>query len=98
MSRTEARAPCPTLLVAGEKETAVWPSNAALAALMPHATARFVPGRAHGWLARDPDLHVRMVQAWLTGAQLPAELQPEPGAERRLRRELGEREEWGVPS
>ena len=77
VSRTEVRAPCPTLLVAGEKETAVRPSNAALAALMPHATARYVPGRGHGWLARDPDLHVRMVQAWLTGAQLPAELLPE---------------------
>lgn len=92
VSRAEVRAPCPTLLVAGEKETAVRPSNAALAALMPHATARFVPGRGHGWLARDPDLHVRMVQAWLSGTPLPAELQPEPAspaAERRLQRELG---------
>ena len=93
VSRTEVRAPCRTLLVAGEKETAVRPSNAALAALMPHATARFVPGRGHGWLARDPDLHVRMVEAWLTGTDLPTGLQPErpsPEAERRLLCELGE--------
>ena len=93
VSRAEVRAPSATLLVAGEEETAVRPSNAALAALMPQAVARYVPGRGHGWLARDPDLHVRMVEAWLTGAALPDGLLPEarsPAAEQRLRRELGE--------
>ena len=43
LTRAEIGAACPTLFVAGERETAVRPSNAALAALMPHATARYVP-------------------------------------------------------
>jgi pimeloyl-ACP methyl ester carboxylesterase len=89
--RVEAGVPCPTLLVAGEKETLNRPSNAALAAVMPHAVARFAPGLAHGWLARATELHVRMVEAWLTGQELPAELAPEPPspeASERLRRAL----------
>lgn len=93
VSRVEVGAPSPTLLVAGERETVVRPSNAALAALMPHAVARFAPGLGHGWLARDLDLHVRMVEAWLTGRELPSELPPErpsPAAVDRLMRELGE--------
>ena len=78
LSRQELRAPCPTLLVAGEREQrAIRAANAALAALMPRAEARFAPGRAHAWLAVDPELHVRMVQAWITGQQLPAELAAE---------------------
>lgn len=68
-------APCPTLLVAGEREaTAVRAANAALAALMPNAVARFAPRRGHGWLAVEPELHYRMVAAWIAGQQLPAEL------------------------
>jgi pimeloyl-ACP methyl ester carboxylesterase len=84
-------APCPTLLVAGEKETAIRASNAALAALMPHAVARFAPGLGHGWLARRTGLHVRMVEAWLTGQQLPSELireAPSPSAVERLLRQI----------
>jgi pimeloyl-ACP methyl ester carboxylesterase len=78
LSRQELRAPCPTLLVAGEREQrAIRAANAALAALMPRAEARFAPGRGHAWLAVDPELHVRMVQAWITGQQLPAELAAE---------------------
>lgn len=78
----------PTLLVAGEREHAR-ASNAALAALMPHATARFVPGLGHAWFAWRPQMHVRMVEAWLTGSELPADLEPEPpsaDAVRRVRR------------
>ena len=89
--RVAIDAPCPTLLVAGEKETAIRASNAALAALMPHAVARFAPGVSHGWLARRPGLHVRMVEAWLTGQQLPSELIPEapsPSAVERLLRQI----------
>ena len=85
-------APCPTLLVAGEQETTIRASNAALATLMPHAVARFAPGVGHGWLARRPGLHVRMVEAWLTGQQLPSELIPEapsPSAVERLLRQIG---------
>jgi pimeloyl-ACP methyl ester carboxylesterase len=76
--RVAIGAPCPTLLVAGEQETTIRASNAALAALMPHAVARFAPELGHGWLARRTGLHVRMVEAWLTGRQLPSELIAEP--------------------
>jgi hypothetical protein len=91
VSSVEMSTPSPTLLTAGEKESAIRPSNAAQAALMPHAEARFAPGLGHGWLARRPDLHVRMVEAWLTEQELPAELPPEPAwpeALERMRREL----------
>lgn len=75
----EIAAPCPTLLVAGEKESRppVRSSNAALAALMPNARAYFLAGHAHGWLGAKPDLHRRMVEAWLTGQELPDELEVE---------------------
>lgn len=93
VSRAEVGARSPTLLVAGEKETVVRPANAALASLMPHALARFAPGLRHGWIARAPELHVRMVEAWLTGRELPSELRPEPPSPatvERLLRELGD--------
>jgi pimeloyl-ACP methyl ester carboxylesterase len=77
-SRAELEAQSPTLLVAGEKEATVRASNAALAELMPHAIARFVPGLGHAWFGWRPDLHVRMVEAWLTGEALPEELETEP--------------------
>jgi pimeloyl-ACP methyl ester carboxylesterase len=91
-SPIEAAAACPTLLVAGEREDLIRPSNAALAAAMPRAVAVYAPGLAHGWLARRVELHVDMVEAWLTGRDLPGELIPEhrwPAAEARLLRELG---------
>jgi pimeloyl-ACP methyl ester carboxylesterase len=90
-SRAELDAQCPTLLVAGEKEATVRASNAALAELMPHAIARFVPGLGHAWFAWRPDLHVRMVEAWLTGEALPEELKmeaPSPSAVDRVLRRL----------
>ena len=78
-------APCPTLLVAGEKETGpsdffidTRRSNAALAELMPTAEARFAPGLFHCWQLKAPDLHIRMVEAWVSGQELPSELRPEP--------------------
>jgi pimeloyl-ACP methyl ester carboxylesterase len=77
-SRAELEAQCPTLLVAGEKEATVRASNAALAELMPHAIARFVPGLGHAWFGWRLDLHVRMLEAWLTGEALPEELEAEP--------------------
>jgi hypothetical protein len=58
---------------------------------MAHAAAVYAPGGRHGWLARRTELHVRMVEAWLTGQELPAELAAEktwPGAVERMRREL----------
>jgi pimeloyl-ACP methyl ester carboxylesterase len=77
-SREELSALCPILLVAGEREPGtIRASNAALAALMPNAVARFVPGAGHAWLTRAPELHVRMVEAWISGQELPAGLAPE---------------------
>ncbi|HVQ22339.1 MAG TPA: hypothetical protein VMT36_03635, partial [Candidatus Saccharimonadia bacterium] len=77
ISQAELDAPCPTLLVAGEREHART-SNAALAALMPHATARYVPGLGHAWFIWRRDLHIRMVEAWLNDEALPAGLELEP--------------------
>src|SRR5687767_1508435 len=77
ITRAETVAPCPTLLVAGEREKPVRQSNAALAALMPHAEARYFPGAGHGWLGVDLDTHVAMVEAWLAARQLPETLEPE---------------------
>lgn len=90
-TRAEIQAACPTLLVAGETETVVRQSNAALAALMPTAVARFVPGLGHGWLGTKLDLHLEMVEAWITQRELPSGLvveSPWPRAVRRLRREV----------
>lgn len=79
ISREEVTAQCPTLLVAGEREMKppVRASNAALAALMPNAEARFAPRLGHGWVGKEPGLHLRMVEAWLTGQEIPSELVPE---------------------
>ena len=75
-----AEAPCPTLLVAGEKEGFMRPGDAALAQLMPHAEAWYAPGLDHCWQRKAPDLHIRMVEAWFTGQELPSELRREPEA------------------
>lgn len=80
LTRAEIGARCPTLLVAGERETDVRQSNAALAALMPTATARFVPGTGHGWLGVNLALHVDMVEAWLSDQNLPDGLAQETTA------------------
>lgn len=71
-------APCPTLLVAGEKESYMRPAGAVLAALMPRAEAWYAPGLNHCWQRKAPDLHIRMVDAWCAGRELPAELRREP--------------------
>lgn len=78
LAEAEVEAPCPTLLIAGERDfPMVRPSNAALAALMPDAEARYVPGHGHAWMNRRPDLHRRTVAAWLADSELPRELRPE---------------------
>jgi pimeloyl-ACP methyl ester carboxylesterase len=78
LTEAEIEAPCPTLLLAAERDfPMVRPSNAALAALMPDAEARYVPQLGHGWMNRIPDLHRRTVAAWITGSELPRELEPE---------------------
>ena len=97
ISRAALEAVCPTLLVAGEREHARV-SNAGLAALLPHATARFVPGLSHAWFVRRRELHLRMVEAWLTGRALPDELKPEPASPAAVAEVLRqvEREESGA--
>jgi pimeloyl-ACP methyl ester carboxylesterase len=63
------------LFVAGEKEPeAVRRSQAELATLMPNAACCVAPGMGHGWLAEAPDLHCRMVRAWLQDEELPEAL------------------------
>jgi hypothetical protein len=63
------RCDVPTLLVAGEHELRdMHAANAALAALMPRADARIVPGVGHGWIATRPELHASVVRAWLEGS------------------------------
>ena len=75
-------APCHTLLVAGERELKhVRASNRLLSERMAHAEARMMPGASHGWgPAQFPDIHLRMVAAWIAGRQLPAELVAETTA------------------
>jgi len=69
------RAVCPTLLVAGSREPlSTLASNRLLARTMQHATARVVPGKWHGWISAERELHCRMVEAWITDRPLPAEL------------------------
>ena len=66
---------CRVLFVAGEKEPeAVRRSQAELATLMPNAACCVAPGMGHGWLAEAPDLHCRMVRAWLQDEELPEAL------------------------
>lgn len=95
VTRTEVRAACPTLLVAGERETAVRRSNAALAAVMPRAVARYVAGLGHGWLGTRMELHLDMVEAWLTTEESAAGLAaegPSPAAVSALLRGLRDAE------
>jgi hypothetical protein len=83
-------APCATLLVAGEKEGFTRSGDAALAQLMPHAEAWFAPGLGHCWQRTAPELHIRMLEAWFSGQELPSGLRSEPAlsaaAIERLRR------------
>ena len=73
-----AHASNPTLLIAGEREGWYRPSNAAVATLMPHAEAWYASGLGHCWQLQDLDLHVRTVEAWVSGRALPSELRREP--------------------
>ena len=66
---------CPVLFVAGEKEPKdVKRSHVMLTQIMPNAKSRVAPGMGHGWLAEAPDLHIRMVRAWVNDEPLPQEL------------------------
>jgi len=64
------------LFVAGEREPGpVRQSQASLAQRLPNAESRIAPRMGHGWLAEAPDLHLRMVRAWLQDKPLPQELE-----------------------
>jgi pimeloyl-ACP methyl ester carboxylesterase len=76
ITEQEINASCPMLLVAGERDLpGARPTNAALANLMPNAEARYVPQVGHGWVGQELDLHQRMVEAWITGSNLPQEFE-----------------------
>jgi hypothetical protein len=45
---------------------------------MPHGEAWYAPGLFHCWQRVAPDLHIRTVEAWVSGQQLPPELRREP--------------------
>jgi hypothetical protein len=57
---------------------------------MPHAEAWYTPGLGHCWQRAAPDLHIRTVEAWVSGLELPPELRrepaPSPEAVERVRR------------
>lgn len=68
-------AKCRVLFVAGENDSkSTLRSNAILAELMPNASNRVVLGVGHGWMREEPELHIRMVEAWLKHKPLPSEL------------------------
>ena len=65
----------PTLFVAGSREpTTTRASQRQLARTMPNAVAALVPRRWHSWIAGEPELHCRMVDAWINDRPLPEEL------------------------
>lgn len=67
----------PTLFVTGGEEFRVlrrW--AAALAEPMPNGVDRVAVGMAHDWPLHNPDLFARTVDAWLSRADLPAEIGP----------------------
>lgn len=64
-----------TLFVAGEKEpNATKESNRYLAKKMMNAASYLMPNEGHGWLAKEPGLHVKMTRAWLKGESMPSKL------------------------
>lgn len=82
--------PSPALLIAGEREGIVRSMNAALAEVLPRAEAWYVPRLGHCWQRADPDLHIRTVEAWVSGRDLPSELRreaaPKPAKVEQVRR------------
>jgi pimeloyl-ACP methyl ester carboxylesterase len=83
-------APSPALLIAGEKEGIVRSMNAAMAEVLPRGEAWYAPGLGHCWQKADPDLHIRTVEAWVGGQELPSELcrevAPSPAKVEQVRR------------
>lgn len=66
----------PTLITAGGKESKIiLDAVDVISNIMPNAQGRLAPGLGHGWNVEAPDLFNAMVRAWISGAQLPSELQ-----------------------
>ena len=77
ISKAALEAVCPTLLVAGEREHArVF--NAGLAALMPHATARFAPGLGHAGRSSGANCTSAWLRPGSADEALPVGIEPEP--------------------
>jgi pimeloyl-ACP methyl ester carboxylesterase len=70
-------AKCPTLIVAGEKESeAVVESIGDLMAALPNAQGYLAPQGDHYWGFRNPEMFAGMVQAWIKNEPLPQGLIP----------------------
>lgn len=66
----------PALVLAGGKEMRLLRHWAAvLAQSMPNAVDRIAAGMGHDWPMRNPDLFSRAVDAWLSQAALPTEIE-----------------------
>lgn len=64
MGFTDAKVP--TLFVCGEKEPLeIHQSNRKYSQSIPGSQAFMAPSLNHGWLAKNPDLHIRMVKMWI---------------------------------
>jgi pimeloyl-ACP methyl ester carboxylesterase len=67
----------PTLVTAGGSESSIIIDAVdAIPKIMPNAAGRLAPGLGHGWNVEAPALFSAMIRAWITGAPLPAGLQP----------------------
>jgi pimeloyl-ACP methyl ester carboxylesterase len=70
----------PTLVVAGGNESdLIRRAVTSVAGLLPAGEGRIAPGLGHGWNVEAPALFSATVRAWLSGAPLPAALQPVGG-------------------
>lgn len=67
----------PVLVLVGEKETCTAKGMARrLAATIPGAVGRLVPGAGHLWNLQEPELFSATVRAWVTDEPLPPVLRP----------------------
>jgi pimeloyl-ACP methyl ester carboxylesterase len=74
------RARVPVLVAVGESEPAVMKeSQRELLGVLPEAEGVLVRGHGHNWPIEAPDLFTAALEAWLTHAPLPAELEPVAG-------------------
>lgn len=68
--------PCRVLFVAGENEmAATLRSNQELSEVVPKAQNRVIREIGNSWIIANPELHLRMVEAWIGDLPLPPELE-----------------------